>query len=78
MFRVSWVTLVVKNPPANPGDIRDTGLKIPWNRKWHPTPVFLPGKFHGQRSLTGYSPWGCKQLDLTEHTCTCTLCFTLL
>ena len=33
MFRASWVTLVVKNPPANPGDIRDTGLKIPWNRK---------------------------------------------
>ena len=33
MFRASLVTLVVKNPPANPGDIRDTGLKIPWNRK---------------------------------------------
>ena len=32
--------------------------KIPSNRKWHPTPVFLPGKFHAQRSLTGYSPWG--------------------
>ena len=30
--------------------------KIPWRRKWHPTPVFLPGKFHGQRSLEGYSP----------------------
>ena len=32
--------------------------KILWNRKWHPTPVSLPGKFHGQRSLVGYSPWG--------------------
>ena len=32
------------------------------------TPVFLPGKFHGQRSLTGYSPWGCKELDTPEHT----------
>ena len=32
--------------------------KIPWRRKWQPTPVFLPGKFHGQRSLVGYSPWG--------------------
>ena len=32
--------------------------KIPWRRKWQPTPVFLPGKSHGQRSLAGYSPWG--------------------
>ena len=34
--------------------------KIPWRRKWQPTPVFLPGKSHGQRSLVGYSPWGQK------------------
>ena len=40
--------------------------KIPWRRKWHPTPVFLPGKSHGQRSLAGYSPWGCKELDMTS------------
>ena len=33
--------------------------KIPWNRKWQPTPVFLPGEFHGQKSLVGYSPWDC-------------------
>ena len=39
--------------------------KIPWRRKWQPTPVFLPGKSHGQRSPTGYSPWGCKELDTT-------------
>ena len=32
--------------------------KIPWRRKWQPTPIFLPGKSHGQRSLVGYSPWG--------------------
>ena len=32
--------------------------KIPWRRKWQPTPVFLPGESHGQRSLAGYSPWG--------------------
>ena len=31
-----------------------------WRRKWQPTPVILPGEFHGQRSLAGYSPWGCK------------------
>ena len=34
--------------------------KIPWRRKWQPTPVFLAGESHGQRSLAGYSPWGCK------------------
>ena len=39
--------------------------KIPWRRKWQPTPVFLPGKSHGQRSLAGYSPWGHKELDMT-------------
>ena len=41
--------------------------KIPWNRKWQPIPVFLPGRFHGQRSLVGYTPWACKELDMTEH-----------
>ena len=48
---------VVKNLPVNGGDARDTGFdswaqKIRWSRKWQPTPVFLPGKPHGQRSLT--------------------------
>ena len=41
--------------------------KIPWRRKWQPTPVFLPGKSHGQRSLVGYDPWGCNELDTTEQ-----------
>jgi len=41
--------------------------KIPWNRKWQPAPVFLPGKFHGQRSLAGYSLWGCKESDMNEQ-----------
>ena len=36
--------------------------KISWRKKWQPTPVFLPGKSHGQRSLVGYSPWGCKKV----------------
>ena len=40
--------------------------KIPWRRKWQPTPVFLPGEFHGQRSLVGYSPWSRKKSDMTE------------
>ena len=39
---------------------------IPWRRAWQPTPVFLPGEFHEQRSLTGYSPWDCKESDMTE------------
>ena len=39
--------------------------KMPWRRKWQPTPVFLPGKSHGQRSLVGYSPWGHKESDTT-------------
>ena len=48
--------------------------KIPWRRKWQPTSVFLPGKSHGQRSLTGYSLWGRKESDMTEcsHTHTYT------
>ena len=41
--------------------------KNPWRRKWQPTPVCLPGKFHGQRSLVGYSPWGRKELGTTEQ-----------
>ena len=41
--------------------------KIPWRSTWQPTPVFLPGEFHGQKILVGYSPWGCKESDMTEH-----------
>ena len=42
--------------------------KVPWRRKWQPPPVFLPEESHGQGSLAGYSPWGHKELDMTEHT----------
>ena len=38
-----------------------------WSREWQPAPVFLPGKFHGQRSQVSYSSWGCKELDMTEQ-----------
>ena len=38
-----------------------------WRRQWQPTPVLLPGKPHGQRSLVGCSPWGCEELDTTEQ-----------
>ena len=40
--------------------------KIPWRREWLPTPVFLPGEFHGQRSLGAYGPQGRKESDTTE------------
>ena len=58
---------------ARAGNTRDTGLdpwvrKTHWSSKWQPTSVFLPGKFHGQWSLAGCSPWGCKESDTTEHT----------
>ena len=60
-----------KEPACNAGDAGDMGSipgvrKIPWRRAWQPIPVFLPGEFHGQRSLAGYSPWGHKESDLTE------------
>ena len=63
---------VVKNLFANAGDSGDAGFnpwvrKMPWRRKWQPTPVFLPGKSQGERSLMGYSPWGRKESDKTEH-----------
>ena len=44
------------------------GREDPWRRAWQPTPVFLPGESHGQRSLVGYNPKGCKELDTTEAT----------
>ena len=44
--------------------------KIPWRRKWQPTPVFLLRKSHGQKNRVGYSSWGCRELDTTEHACT--------
>ena len=61
---------MVKNLPAMQAELRPRFNplvgKIPWRRKWQPTPVFLPGQFHGQRSLVGYSPWGSKESDMTE------------
>ena len=63
---------MVKNMSANTGDAGDVGSdrwvgKILWSTKWQPTPVSLPGNFHGQKNQTGYSPWDCKELDTTEQ-----------
>ena len=66
------VALVIKNPPANSGDLSDAGSilvgKSPCRRAWQPTPAFLPGESHGQRSVAGYSPWGHTESDTTEAT----------
>ena len=66
----SQVALVVKNLPANTGDMRlefDPRIrKIPWRRAWQPTPVFLLEKSNGQRKLAGYHTWDHKELDTTE------------
>ena len=64
----SQVVLLVKNPPAKAGDPRDMGSipgsgRLPWSRSWRPTPLFLPGESHGQRSLAGYN-----ESDTTEVT----------
>ena len=58
-----------KESAFNAGDLGSIpGIgKIPWRRKWQPTLVLLPGKFHGWRSLTGYSPWDRKESDMTEY-----------
>ena len=58
----SLVVPVVKNPHTNAGGARDDPWvgKIPWRRKMATHSVFLPGESHGQRSLAGYSPWGCR------------------
>ena len=65
----TWALIgqMVKNLPAVQRPRFDPWVgKIPWRREWQPTPVFLSREFHGQRSLAGHSPWGRKELDMTE------------
>ena len=60
IIEASLVAQVVKNLPA----MQETWVgKIPWRRRWQPTPVFLPGESHRQRSLVGSHPWVYKQLE---------------
>ena len=68
----SQVALVIKNPPANAGDIIDVGSipglrRFPWRRAWQPTPVFLPGESCGQRSLEGNGPQHHIESDRTKQ-----------
>ena len=65
------MALVLKNPPANAGDIRDASLIPGFGRspgEGSGNLLFFPGESHGQRSLEGYSPQGCKKSDMTEVT----------
>ena len=72
LYCPNWASLVaqrVKNLPVMcETEVQSLGWEDPLQRKWKPTPVFLPGKFHGQKSLMGYSQWVCKESDITEHT----------
>ena len=58
-----------KESACNAGDLGSHAWvgKIPWRREWQPTPVFLPGESHRQRSLVDYSPWGRKESDTTKQ-----------
>ena len=58
-----------KESACNGGDtdLIPGSRRPPWRREWLPTPVFLPGEFHEQRSLVGYSPWGHKESKMTEQ-----------
>ena len=66
------MSLIVGFPGGSDGKdspaIQDPWVRgIPWRRKWQPTPVILPGEFHEQKSLAGYSPWCCKDSGMTEQ-----------
>ena len=65
--RISWKWLPGFEQRFNLAQCTQGSIaKIPWSRKWEPTPVFLPGKSHGQRSLVDYSPWGRKESNTSE------------
>ena len=66
LFWASLVAQMVKSLPAmQETQVPSWVRKIPWRREWQLTPVLLPGEFHGQRSLVGFTPWGSKELDMT-------------
>ena len=56
-------------PAMQETQVRSLRWKIPWRKERLSTSVFLPGEFHGQRNLAGYSPWGCKESNMTEYVC---------
>ena len=66
---IYWICLmaqVVRNLPVmQEAQFQPLGREDPWRREWQPTPLFLPVKSHGWKSLVGYSPWGCKESNMT-------------
>uniref|UniRef100_A0AC11ESQ7 Ribosomal protein S25 n=1 Tax=Ovis aries TaxID=9940 RepID=A0AC11ESQ7_SHEEP len=63
-FKCSRWTSLVAQTVKHLSTMRETWVRsLPWRRKWQSAPVLLPGKSHGQRSLVGYSPWGCRESD---------------
>ena len=63
---MTWPSLLAQSGKNLPAMWETWVGKIPWRRKWQPTPVFLPGESHGRRSLVGYRPLGHKESDTTE------------
>ena len=66
-FCVRWLSRSRNRLQCRRPGLKPRVGKIPWRREWLSAPVFLPGEFHGQRSLADYSPWGHKELDTTER-----------
>ena len=70
-FSFSILYISVNNSILQDAQVKTFGIilshTLSWRRKWQPTPVFLHGKSHGQRNLVDYSPWGHKELDMTER-----------
>ena len=68
VFKFPNVAWSAKRPPAmQKTPVRSLGQEDPLEKGMEPTPVFFLGEFHGQRSLVGYSPWGCKESDTTKR-----------
>ena len=68
---VTWTSLVAQTikclPTMQETQVQSLGQKIPWRRKWQPTPIFLSEESHGERNLVGYSPQGPKESDMTKQ-----------
>jgi len=68
MMGTSLVAQKAKSPPVMQEIlVQSLGWENPWRREWLPPLVFLPGEFHEQRSLAGYNPWGCTEVDRSEQ-----------
>ena len=64
-----WQRICLLMQETQETQVQSLGWEDPWRKEWQPTPLFLPGISHGQRSLVGYGLWGHKEVDTIEHTC---------